>query len=98
MTRGKKKTTFLLYVVILLTIIVGYNYWSFQCGYCTLSSLLSFSEPALILIVCNLIGLAVLLRVKFRNRKRLQRHHCRCGSFLRDGWLFCPTCGEGRRA
>ena len=37
-------------IVGLLLVIIGYNFWSYQCGYCTISSLLSLSTPAVWLI------------------------------------------------
>lgn len=93
-----KKRHLLLYLVILLTIIVSYNYWSFRCGYCSLSSLLSFSPPALVLIAGNLAALLALAVIRVRQRRRLQRQHCTCGELLRSSWSFCPDCGVERQS
>jgi hypothetical protein len=93
----KKKTTFALYAVILLTVIVGYNYWSYRCGFCTLSSLLSFSGPALVLIAGNLLAIAILLIIRRRQRQAVRLRFCRCGESLRNNWTFCPACGELRK-
>jgi len=97
--RGLKKkfVTLLMYVAVLLAIIVGYNYWSYSCGYCTRSSLMSFSEPALILIVINLLAVFSLVICKVRKRKLLRSQQCGCGGKLRNNWIYCPTCGEERK-
>jgi len=94
----KKFITLLMYIALLLAIIVSYNYWSFSCGYCTRSSLLSFSEPALVLVGFNLLAAISLVVCKYRKRKFLRRQHCSCGGKLRNNWTFCPTCGEQRTA
>lgn len=80
----------------LLLLIVGYNYWSYRCGYCTISSLLSLSVPAMLLILFNVIACMALLAVKLRARRQLQRQRCRCGAALRGSWFFCPDCGGAR--
>ncbi len=85
-------------ILALLLIIVGYNYWSYRCGYCTISSLLSLSAPAVLLIFLNLMACVVLLAVKLRARQQLQRQRCNCGAALRSIWLFCPTCGGARQS
>lgn len=94
----KKFIHLLIYIAVLLAIIVGYNYWSYSCGYCNRASLLSFSEPALVLIGVNLLAIITLVICKYRNRKLLRRKQCGCGGQLRDNWIYCPTCGEARKA
>ncbi|HEY5673144.1 MAG TPA: hypothetical protein VIR78_05530 [Malonomonas sp.] len=84
-------------IASLLLIIVGYNYWSYRCGYCTISSLLSLSAPAILLIVLNVIACLVLLAVKLRSRQQLQRQRCNCGKTLRNTWQYCPDCGGARQ-
>lgn len=80
----------------LLLVIIGYNYWSYLCGYCTLSSLLSLSTPAVLLILSNVVAGAALLYVKNRNRQQQIDQSCRCGAALRGTWSFCPACGAAR--
>jgi len=81
----------------LMLIIIGYNYWSYRCGYCTIASLLSLSAPAVLLITMNIIACVALLIVKLRARQQLQRQRCNCGAVLRSIWLFCPDCGGARQ-
>lgn len=91
-----KKRTLLFFAVVLLTVIVGYNTWSYCCGYCTLDSLASFSDPALVLIACNLLAGVTLSVVKLRRCRLRLRQRCRCGEQLRSAWTFCPACGVPR--
>ncbi len=93
-----RKLTYILFVAILSLTIIGYNYWSYKCGYCTLASLLSFSAPAIILIGCNLLAAAVLVVVRLRKKRQDRLGQCDCGENLRNIWLFCPTCGDARKA
>lgn len=95
-SNGQKLPVKLL-IFSLLVIIVGYNYWSYRCGYCTFASFLSLSAPAKILLL--LIGVAGggLLAVKFRARQQVLRQRCRCGSALRSSWSYCPNCGGARQ-
>ncbi len=82
--------------VALLLVLGGYNYWSYRCGYCTLSSLMSLSAPAILLLFVNLMVLFLLFGVRLRNRRHLQRLSCDCGAALRSGWGYCPDCGKKR--
>ena len=87
-----------LLLIGLLLLLVGYNYWSYRCGHCTLSSLLVLSPPAILLLALNFFACGGLLVRKFRNRQRLQSKRCRCGVSLHDSWGFCPECGRGRKS
>lgn len=87
-----------LLLMALLLVLVGYNYWSYRCGRCTLASMLVLSPPAILLLVLNFVACGGLFALKFRNRQRLQSKRCRCGSVLHDSWGFCPDCGSGRRS
>ena len=84
-------------IVGLLLVIIGYNFWSYRCGYCTISSLLSLSTPAVWLILTNVVACGVLIGIKARNRRLLLNQHCRCGTALRSQWTYCPACGTARR-
>jgi uncharacterized integral membrane protein len=86
-----------LLIIGLLLVIIGYNYWSYRCGFCTVSSLMSLSTPAVLLLLLNIVAGGVLLGIKARNRRLLQGQHCRCGSALRSSWAFCPACGVARQ-
>jgi uncharacterized integral membrane protein len=81
----------------LLLVIIGYNYWSYRCGYCTLASLLTLSMPAVLLLLVIIVAGGVLLAVKARTRQQLLRQRCRCGSALRSNWFYCPGCGGARQ-
>ncbi len=80
----------------LLLVIIGYNYWSFQGGRCTVASLLTLSAPAILLILLNAVACGVLLWSKDRNRRQQQNRYCGCGAELRGTWSFCPSCGNAR--
>lgn len=94
----RKQLPYTVFVIILALTIVGYNYWSYKCGYCTLSSLTSLSIPAVILIGFNLLAGLLLVVVRLRKKKQAERNHCDCGETLRRIWQFCPSCGHGRKA
>lgn len=91
-----KNLFFYLFMSMLLLVIIGYNFWSFRCGYCTISSLLSFSPPALLLLAGILIAAVFLLIVKVKNKQLRRQQYCHCGALLRKQWNHCPTCGQGR--
>ena len=86
-----------LLVTGLLLVIIGYNYWSFQGGRCTVASLLTLSAPAILLILLNVAACGVLLWSKDRNRRQEQNRRCNCGAELRGIWDFCPGCGSARK-
>ena len=88
---------YVLMVMFLSLTIIGYNLWSYSCGYCTLASLMTLSPPAIILIACNLLAVAGLVAIRLRNRRQVGRNHCACGEPLRSSWGFCPACGQARR-
>ena len=92
-----KKNPLFMPVALLLVVLVSYNLWSYLCGYCTMSSLMSFSPPAILLIAINLVAAAVLLMVRSRNKKLLQAQLCGCGTGLRTVWDYCPNCGQQRK-
>ena len=81
----------------LLVVIIGYNFWSYRCGYCTISSLLSLSTPAIWLILSNVVACGVLIGIKVRNRRLLRNQYCPCGTALRSIWAYCPACGTARQ-
>ena len=83
-------------IAALLLVIVSYNLWSFHCGYCTLSSLLALSVPAVLLLVLNFAAAVILVVIKARNRQLLEKQTCRCGATLHQSWAHCPCCGNAR--
>lgn len=85
-------------VIFLLLAILAYNYWSYQCGYCTMASLMSFSWPAVLLLGCNLLAVLVLLCLRMRSKRLLRRQLCDCGARLLSSWSYCPACGQQRQA
>ena len=92
-----KKLPLGLLLISLMLVLIGYNYWSYRYGYCTASSLLSLSLPAILLIVLNIISFGILLGVKARNQRISRQKRCRCGAELRDIWNFCSSCGVARQ-
>ncbi|AMV72244.1 hypothetical protein JCM30471_07290 [Desulfuromonas carbonis] len=74
--------------------VLGYNLWSYSCGYCTLRSLLTLGLPGYLLLVLNLILLSVWLIMRRRRAREVKGDHCRCGTALAGEWHYCPGCGE----
>ena len=91
------KGLFAVLALMLLLVIAGYNVWSFRCGHCTIASLLSFSPPAVILLLGNLLAVTVLLGLRVHNWRARQGRHCDCGAPLSSVWSFCPGCGREHR-
>ena len=83
-------------ILLLILALVGYNLWSYSCGYCTMASLTSLSPPAILLIACNLMAGGVLLFLRVRNRRLVNGNFCCCGELLHHNWEFCPHCGRAR--
>ncbi len=97
MTNTRRNIPQILLVSLLFLSVIGYNLWSYSCGYCTLASLLRLSTPAILLITCNLLAGVMLLVIRRRNRQQELRSHCACGEILRSSWQFCPNCGHSRQ-
>ena len=89
-----EKYFFFLFVIVVLLGIFFYNTWSYRCGHCTASSLLSISAPALFLFSCNLLAGLALLLFRRRNNHHQKKHSCPCGTVLSEAWSYCPTCGQ----
>ncbi len=98
MTETHKNLPYIIFVAVLSLTIIGYNYWSYKCGYCTLASLMQLSTPAMLLIGCNLLAGLALLVIRLRKQRQAKREHCACGETLRSIWHFCPSCGHARKS
>jgi membrane protein YdbS with pleckstrin-like domain len=95
-----QQKNFIFYIAMsfLMLGIIGYNYWSYRCGYCTLASLMSFSAPAVMLLIGIAIAILFLIHVRSKNKRLQQKKHCGCGALLRGQWNYCPSCGHQRKA
>ncbi|MDT8420704.1 MAG: hypothetical protein RQ754_09750 [Desulfuromonadales bacterium] len=93
------KRTALITLTILLPAagIVSYNYWSLSCGRCTVSAFYGMSPPALVLLLCNMVALAVFYGFRLIRHKRVESQFCACGNLLHRNWQYCPCCGTLRR-
>jgi len=82
----------------LLTVVcvLGYNFWLYSCGACTLHALLTPSVPGYLLLAINLLLGMMLILLKLRQARRVRRRVCPCGSELLSEWSFCPACGSNR--
>lgn len=76
--------------------VLGYNYWAYCCGRCTLGGFFRFGLMDGLLLGLLPLALLVLLAVKRWRRRRLARSICPCGAPLADDWSFCPACGASR--
>ncbi|PLX95615.1 MAG: hypothetical protein C0619_01110 [Desulfuromonas sp.] len=94
---SKRMTLITLTILFPVIVIVSYNYWSLSCGRCTVSTFYSLSPPALILLLCNLVALAVLWGFKLKRQQQVERQVCACGNLLHRNWRYCPCCGTLRR-
>lgn len=97
MTKSTKKQ--MLWGLLFLTVVlIVYNYWSFRNGRCTMTTLMSLSPGALILLACNLLAALSLFALKLRKRVRARHSCCACGQqFSEPTWEFCPGCGKKLR-
>lgn len=76
--------------------VVGYNAWSFCCGYCTLETFRSLGGPGWSLLAANAGALSAWLWLRQRSRRLARNAGCACGRPLQSGWRFCPECGHPR--
>ena len=81
----------------LIVFIAGYNIWSYNSGYCTTMTLLTFSLPAKLLLAGILLSGLYLLKLRWRINQKLKMNSCRCGAELTPIWSYCPDCGEQRQ-
>ena len=97
MNAKQKSRLVYLAAFLLIVVIVGYNIWSYCAGYCTVSTLMTFSVPAKLLLAGIFLASLYLLNCKFRNKQLHNGNICSCGAELREDWTFCPVCGEQRK-
>lgn len=83
----------LLVGVTILTVI-GYNFWAYCCGHCTVSTFFTLGPFGLSLLALNALAAATLVALRVRRSRRRSRSRCRCGNDLAEEWGFCPDCGE----
>ncbi len=74
--------------------VLGYNFWSYSCGHCTVRSLMTLGLPGYLLLGLNLILLTIWLVMKRRLARQGRGDWCRCGATLLGEWHYCPDCGE----
>ncbi|BCR05504.1 hypothetical protein DESUT3_25730 [Desulfuromonas versatilis] len=74
-----------------------YNLWSFCCGRCTTSTLMTLGPFGTGLIGLSLAAGGLLLALKLRTRRRISRLRCGCGVLLVPEWRYCPDCGCSRQ-
>jgi hypothetical protein len=73
--------------------VIVYNLWSYCCGRCRLEHFLTIGPAGLVLIVAAALAAMTLLCLRLRRQRGRDRGHCRCGTPLSPGWLYCPVCG-----
>jgi len=78
--------------------VLGYNFWSYSCGYCTLRSLMTLGAPGYLLLGVNAGLLLLLLAMKRQQRRQAALRVCACGSLLALPWRYCPTCGQEKKS
>jgi len=75
--------------------IVACNLCLLYFGHCVVSDFLRIPPIGWFIITANLVAGIVLALVKQRGRQSSGTNHCpSCNVGLRDGWLYCPNCGE----
>ena len=97
MKRKQKNLLIYLGVGFLLVAIAVYNLWSYNAGYCTISSLMLLSMPAKLLLFGIVLAIVALTAQRVKKRKLKHSHYCRCGQCLLPNWSYCPVCGNQRR-
>lgn len=81
--------------IVLLTVLLSYNFWSLKSGRCTITMMLDLGPVALTLIGCNLLAGVALVAVKIRRKKQRIDSRCRCGEIIKEEkWVCCPACGR----
>jgi len=94
MTTRSKLT--LLLAALVAAGVLGYNFWSYSCGHCTLNSLMTLGPAGYLLLGVDLGLLGLLLLLKVRQRQLERRRLCKCGGRPGPAWRYCPDCGEER--
>jgi len=89
----RSKLTLLLAALVAAGVL-GYNFWSYSCGHCTLRSMMTLGPAGYLLLGANLILGGLLAVSRQRQSRRLRRQQCRCGCLLMPAWQHCPACGE----
>jgi hypothetical protein len=64
-------------------------------GHCVVNDFLAIPPIGWFMIAANLVAGAALAMIKRGDGQRHASNHCcRCNIGLRDGWVYCPNCGE----
>jgi len=89
---------FVVFCLAAILVILACNAWQICCGRCVLSDFLHIPPIGWALIIANLVAGLVFSTVKCRDSKNTATDRCSaCDTTLRDTWIYCPNCGEGRR-
>lgn len=89
---------FLVFCLAAILLIIACNVWLLCCGHCVVSDFLRIPMIGWVIIVANLVAGAVLWSLKHRPRmKPGAPASCQyCHVLLREGWSYCPNCGEAQ--
>ncbi len=63
-------------------------------GHCVVSDFLRIPPVGWFIIAANLVAGAVLAMIRQRGGQRPGNHCSGCDVELREGWVYCPNCGE----
>ncbi|PLX78725.1 MAG: hypothetical protein C0615_03395 [Desulfuromonas sp.] len=83
----------ILFILLVLVAIAGYNYWAYNCGYCAIKDMKRVG-PQVMGVVYLIFGAGVswLLIYGWRRLKNDQKT-CQCGRKITTAWSYCPDCG-----
>lgn len=78
---------------LVLTCIVGYNLWAYNCGYCAIQDMKTIGPQVKGVGSVVLLAIACWLFLFFKRFQRKTVQTCSCGRQTTQFWSYCPDCG-----